>query len=439
MKVAVVAEYYPRADDPVLGIWAHRQTVAVRDLGIEVRVLVLHRPLPPLAAARSLELGELGRALRQPPHAVIDGIEVQYVRYLSPPRPWSYGTWGLWAAPGLALALRRLRREFPFELVHAHNAVPAGDAVRRAMPDVPLVVSVHGGDVYATSAGPAGARAVRTTLAHAGVVLANSAGTARRCAEHGARTIRVVHLGAAVPPGVATAPRAAAAAVPPPALAAPEAPAPAPPEAPAPAPPTLVTVGHLIPRKRHADVIAALSRLRGRHPDLRYVIVGDGPERERLGALARSLGVTERVELRGALPPEQAAACAREATLFVLPSFDEAFGVAYVEAMAGGVPAIGCRGEDGPEEIAAAGGGIALVPRGDVDSLAAEIDSLLSDPDRRAALGREGGRHRARCLHVGAVRKRHYGRLPSRGSDTARTACGQGNPPAATNLSAIDV
>jgi glycosyltransferase involved in cell wall biosynthesis len=136
-------------------------------------------------------------------------------------------------------------------------------------------------------------------------------------------------------------------------------------------------------------VIAALARLVSRHPDLRYVIVGDGPERERLGALARAEGVGERVELAGQLGPAQAAAWAREATLFVLPSVDEAFGVAYVEAMAGGVPAIGCRGEDGPEEIAGAGGGIVLVPAGDVEALAAEIDALLSDPERRAALGRE--------------------------------------------------
>jgi glycosyltransferase involved in cell wall biosynthesis len=363
MKVAVVAEYYPRADDPVLGIWAHRQAVAARDLGAEVRVLVLYRPVPPLAAARALDLGRLAQALRQPSRAVIEGIEVDYVRYLSPPRPWSYGSWGLWAAPALALALRRLRREFAFELVHAHNAVPAGDAVRRAAPSVPLVVSVHGGDVYVTSGGLVGARAVGGTLAHARLVLANSAGTARRCAEHGARETRVVHLGATVPPAVAVSP--------------------------AQRPPILVTVGHLIPRKRHADVIAALARLRARHPDLRYVIVGDGPERERLRTLARSLGVADRVELCGQLPPERAAACAREATVFVLPSVEEAFGVAYIEAMAGGVPAIGCRGEDGPEEIAAAGGGIALVPREDVDSLAAEIDALLSDPDRRAALGRD--------------------------------------------------
>jgi glycosyltransferase involved in cell wall biosynthesis len=135
-------------------------------------------------------------------------------------------------------------------------------------------------------------------------------------------------------------------------------------------------------------VIGALALLRGRHPGLRYVIVGDGPERPRLEALAHSLVVDDLVEFRGQLEHEAALAVAREGTLFVLPSVDEAFGVAYVEAMAAGLPAIGTRGEDGPEEIARAGGGIALVPPGDVQALAAQIDSLLRDPHELQELGR---------------------------------------------------
>jgi glycosyltransferase involved in cell wall biosynthesis len=71
-----------------------------------------------------------------------------------------------------------------------------------------------------------------------------------------------------------------------------------------------------------------------------------------------------------------------------MPSVEEAFGVAYVEAMAGGVPAIGCMGEDGPEEIAAAGEGIVLVPPGDVERLAQEIARLLDDRTFRRELGR---------------------------------------------------
>jgi glycosyltransferase involved in cell wall biosynthesis len=63
-----------------------------------------------------------------------------------------------------------------------------------------------------------------------------------------------------------------------------------------------------------------------------------------------------------------------------LPSVDEAFGVAYVEALAHGVPAIGCAGESGPEEIAALGDGMLLVPPGDEAALAGAIERAIADP-----------------------------------------------------------
>lgn len=371
MKVLVIAEYYPRARDPALGIWAHRQALAARAAGAEIRVLVLHRPLPPLAAVRGLDLGALREALAQPRAVQLDGLPVDYLRYLSPPRPWSYASWGAWAAPPLRRALSRIRADFAYELVHAHYAVPAGDAVRRAAPGIPLVVSVHGGDVYGDHAG---SRSVRSTLGHARLVLANSAGTARRCVLRGVApdATRVVHLGADLPASPAIRRRDPAA---PPRI----------PAAPA-EPPTLVSVGHLIERKRHADVISALPVLRERWPGIRYVIVGEGPERGRLTALAESLRVSDRIEFRGRLAPADALAAVRCASLFVLPSVGEAFGVSYIEAMGAGVPAVGCRDEDGPKEIAAAGDGIVLVAPRDPAGLATELASLLGDAGRLAAL-----------------------------------------------------
>ncbi len=68
----------------------------------------------------------------------------------------------------------------------------------------------------------------------------------------------------------------------------------------------LVTVAHLVARKRHADVVRALAALAARHPRLRYLVIGDGPERDSLLALADSLGVAERVEITGQLPPQEA-------------------------------------------------------------------------------------------------------------------------------------
>jgi teichuronic acid biosynthesis glycosyltransferase TuaC len=363
VRVAVVAEFYPRQSDPVLGVWAHRQALAARAAGAEVHVLVLHRLVPPRAGAGGLSQNArtLGGLLREPRHQTRDGLSVSYIPYASPPRWRSYASWGAWAMPTLGIALRRLRRRFDFELIHAHNAVPAGDAARRVGLDVPLVVSVHGGDVlYTAPRSPAGREAVAHGLGAARLVLANSRGIAELARADGAGEVRVVHLGA--DPPTTGVPREAE--------------------------PALVTVGHLVARKRHADVLRALAVLRNRHPTLRYAIVGDGPERVALEGLAARLGVRERVQFCGQLPPAEAIERARRCTLFVMPSTEEAFGVAYIEAMAGGLPAIGCRGEPGPEEIAAAGDGFMLVPPGDIERLTQRIDELLSDPQRLREAGR---------------------------------------------------
>jgi glycosyltransferase involved in cell wall biosynthesis len=243
-----------------------------------------------------------------------------------------------------------------FDLVHAHNAVPAGEAVRRAGLAQPLVVSVHGGDLYYTvPRSAAGAEAVRAALGRARLVLANSAGIEHRCRVLGARETRVVRLGTDLP--AAAAERYAE--------------------------PTVVTTGHLVARKRHADVLRAVAAL----PGVRYLVIGDGPERPALERLAAELGVADRVELAGQLPHAQALERTRRAWLLAMASVDEAFGVAYVEAMAGRLPVIATRGEPGPQEIASVGGGITLVAPGDVSALSTEIARLVGDPDALRAEG----------------------------------------------------
>jgi teichuronic acid biosynthesis glycosyltransferase TuaC len=347
MKALVVAEFYPRAHDPVLGIWAHRQALAARAAGADVRVAVLYRPIPPRA-----DPGAVGRYLRQPPRTTMDGLTIDYVPFISPPRGGSYGRWGAWAAPSLAAYLHARRRTF--DVIHAHNAIPAGDAVRRARINRPLVVSVHGGDVFFTAPrhGEAG---VRRVFKSARLVLANSAGIGGRARDLGAREARVVHLGADVPEHL---PRRDAH--------------------------TVVSLGHLVARKRHADVIRALWTLRDRLA-LRYLVIGDGPERGALERLAADLEVE--AEFAGQLPHEQAMERMRGCAVMALPSIDEAFGVAYIEAMAARVPAIGCLGEPGPDEIDRCGEGLRLVPPGDVEALAGELHAILSEPAYLADLG----------------------------------------------------
>ncbi len=369
VRIAVVAEFYPRAADPVLGVWAHRQALAAQSAGAEVHVLVLYRPIPPQATPRRALPAATRAMLAQPRDTVLDGLPVTYVRFAAPPRGRSYEQWGRWAQRPLARALDRLHRTFPFDLVHAHNAVPAGDAVRRggAAGRAPLVISVHGGDVFHTALrSERGAAAVRESLQAAQLVLANSTQIEQRARALGAQRTRVVHLGADVPahPGAGVGPEATAHGV------------------------TLVTIAHLVPRKRHGDVLRAMWSLRDSDPRLRYLIIGDGPQRAELQELAARLELTHRVVFAGQLPHQQALVrAAEEGAVFVMPSTDEALGVAYLEAMAAGLPTIGCTGEPGPEEIAATGEGMLLVPPADVEALAAMIAALTSDRRYRQAVG----------------------------------------------------
>ena len=96
-----------------------------------------------------------------------------------------------------------------------------------------------------------------------------------------------------------------------------------------------------------------------------------------------------------------------------MPGVEEPFGVAFVEAMAAGLPAIGARGEGGPEDIAAAGPGLVLVPPDDHAALAGAIERLLGDPDELAALGARGprdGRARFSWARCGAATVAAYER-----------------------------
>jgi glycosyltransferase involved in cell wall biosynthesis len=375
--VAVVAEWYPSPADPVLGIWAHRQAIAVASQGAEVRVLAMRRPVPPLALARVppdvAALRRWGRDTRSALRPLrLDGIEVTPVAWLGPPRPLSYGGWGHWMSPPLGRALERLYEHWRFDVLHAHCLAPTGHAAARwiagrgAGRRPAFVLSGHGPDmIHVPERSAVGRRACVLALRTADLILANSAWARRRCEEIARAPLpcRVVHLGADLleePPARNGRPK-------------------------------LVTVAHLVARKRHALVLRALAAL---DPAQRpaYLVIGDGPERRPLQRLAAELGVAEQVRFLGQLPNPEAIAQMAQCDLFVMPGVEEPFGVAFVEAMAAGLPAIGGRGEGGPEDIAAAGEGMVLVPPGDAPALAAEIERLCGD---RKALRRLGDAARA--------------------------------------------
>jgi glycosyltransferase involved in cell wall biosynthesis len=238
---------------------------------------------------------------------------------------------------------------------------------------VPVALSVHGADVtYTAKQHPLSAAIIRWVFNRVDLIFANSRWTAREIVRYGgaATKVRVVYLGGNTS-ALTRTPLAR----------------PATQEA---QPLTLLSVGYLEKRKGHAYVLHALKTLVDQGYKLHYVIVGDGAQSEQLRALAYELGLTNVVSFEGYKDHADVWSYFAACDIFVLPSWQEAFGVVYIEALSYGKPVIGCAGEGGPEELRGLGDCIELVKPRDVASLTTALQRLLEDPDRRRRLGETG-------------------------------------------------
>jgi glycosyltransferase involved in cell wall biosynthesis len=142
--------------------------------------------------------------------------------------------------------------------------------------------------------------------------------------------------------------------------------------------------------KDHETFLRAAARVRARHRELRVVIVGDGPARPRLEALARELELGQAVVFAGYRSDARDLLGAFD--LSVLLTYSEGFSNVVLESMAWGVPLVAT---DIAANREAAGEAAVLVPVRDVDATAAAISRLLDDPAAARALG---ARARARAV-----------------------------------------
>jgi N-acetyl-alpha-D-glucosaminyl L-malate synthase BshA len=155
----------------------------------------------------------------------------------------------------------------------------------------------------------------------------------------------------------------------------------------------LLHVSNFRPVKRPLDTVRIFERV-SREVDSVLLMVGEGPERSSAQALARRLGVLDRMRFLGT--QQDIAEIAAMADVFLLPSELESFGLSALEAMACGVPVIGSDAGGLPEVVRHAESGY-LLPVGDVEGMAARTIEILKDDERRRAMG-EAARHRVESL-----------------------------------------
>jgi phosphatidylinositol alpha-1,6-mannosyltransferase len=151
----------------------------------------------------------------------------------------------------------------------------------------------------------------------------------------------------------------------------------------------IMTVGRLASQERYKgfdEVIEVMPRLLKRFPTLKYLIVGDGPDRPRLEAKTKALGVADRVVYTGRIPESEKVAHYNLADAYVMPSFGEGFGIVLIEAAACGIPVIGSRADGSREALLNGRLGRLVDPR-NPDELVQMVASVLED-DRHGRIDR---------------------------------------------------
>lgn len=155
--------------------------------------------------------------------------------------------------------------------------------------------------------------------------------------------------------------------------------------------PRLISVARLQPHKGLDQVIKALPALIRLFPQLVYVIMGEGPDRDRLQQLITDCGVSGHVLMTGTVDAEQRSAWLGAGDVFVLPGRPagdriEGFGIAFMEAAWLGLPALAGRDGGGGEAVLQRETGL-VCDGADADAVFDALHELLSDEALRHRLG----------------------------------------------------
>jgi glycogen synthase len=287
----------------------------------------------------------------------------------------------------LAAVARVVARRETFDVVHVHDwmTFPAGLAASEAS-GRPLIAHVHATE-FSRSAGEGGDPFIRgierAALRRADRVLCVSrftAGVVRR--RYGVDPLRIRIIHNAIDGAAAAIPRSEPA-----------------------GPPLVLFAGRLTRQKGPARFLDAARLIHQRHPDARFVMAGAGDRLDWLRSRADELGLHEAVKFPGFLEPSALMALYGRASVYVLPSVAEPFGLTVLEALRQGVPTVAARLAGVTEVVHS----VVRVDAGNVGELAGRIIRLLDSPRLRARLSRMGRAEvarmswrapAARCLDV---------------------------------------
>ena len=364
VRMLTFTTLYPHAGLPNQGVFVENRLRHLVGTGRAVSTVLAPVPWFP---SRHQRFGGWARFAMAEHDEIRHGLRVLHPRYAVIPKV------GMAAAPAALYATakralaRLIRQGLQIDLIDSHYLYPDGVvavALGRRF-GLPVVMTARGSDVTQLPDFPAPRRMIRGAMARADAIISVSAGLKHAMVALGAEPDRITVLRNGVdlmqfqPPDDRTALRAALGID----------------------GPTLLSVGHLIPRKGNHLTIEALAHL----PDWRLLLAGEGPERPRLEALAAQTGVADRVRFMGAVPHAALGRYYGAADALLLASSREGWANVLLEAMACGTPVVASDIPGNPEVVQGRAAGL-IVAENTPAGFAAGVRALWAAMPNRAGV-----------------------------------------------------
>jgi glycosyltransferase involved in cell wall biosynthesis len=366
-----ISDYFPRPHDMTTGTWALESVVALRKEGLRTAVLAPTPWIPRLPALPA----ELRNWARVPSDFEINGVPVYYSRCPHYPRAWVNNvlytkvpfldTAFLW--PWCKRTADEVMKRYPFDVVHSNFLFPSGYIGMMLKRRFGTSLVVHERSVQRLGLArdnPGRRRAYRRILRAADLVITENMSMASelRRIEPAISELKVFKQPGSHPDMIESLvqdrPREFSGRF------------------------VVMSVGSLSERKGHEYLIRAVGEVRKDIPEIACRIVGAGPKRGELENLIGQLGLADVVELCGKRPHADVLGQMSWCDVFALPSWGEAGGTVYGEAMQFGKPIIACQGE-GITDIAEDHVHGCMVPPRDAAAVADSLRWLYSDDSRR--------------------------------------------------------
>jgi len=359
---------YPNKVDNYSGIFVHEQVKALIKLGVKVEVIAPTPYSPKILSMFNKRWRAFSKISRV---EIIDGVTIHRPKFIAIPGGKMKHYWGYFYAYLAKNTVRMILQKTDIDLFHVHGTIPDDHAVSILSKkfNIPFVATVHGASVFAVRKIKNHFQQSLNSKRKSSAIICVSKVLQKKMVEYIGSLYKgnfyTIYNGYKHDVNIDRTKKSNEF--------------------------VILFVGTIYEQKGIRYLIEAFYRIHNKYKNTKLIIVGSGVLLDEMKILSQKLGVSNNIEFKGAFPHEKVLKEYSRSDVFVLPSWNEGFGVVYLEAMSQKVPIIGSKGYGISDIIVDGKNGLLVEPRNSTE-IYEKLEILINNEEIKNHIGENGSK-----------------------------------------------